>query len=79
MLRRRLRGIAARPSVLASGHARQPRAVRSRPGDGPRVGPARSSREADIEAFEAFRINVPIGLPAVARATSHRTMRLLRG
>ncbi|GAB3192700.1 hypothetical protein GCM10027261_06110 [Geodermatophilus arenarius] len=34
---------------------------------------------ADAEAFEAFQMNKLIGLPAVARAVSHQTMRLLKG
>jgi DNA-binding Lrp family transcriptional regulator len=34
---------------------------------------------ADAEAFEAFQMAKLIGLPAVARATSHQTMRLLKG
>jgi DNA-binding Lrp family transcriptional regulator len=34
---------------------------------------------ADAEAFEAFQMSKLIGLPAVARAVSHQTMRLLKG
>ncbi len=34
---------------------------------------------ADAEAFEAFQMAELIGLPAVARATPHQTMRLLKG
>ncbi|PWW21078.1 hypothetical protein JD79_00205 [Geodermatophilus normandii] len=34
---------------------------------------------ADAEAFEAFQVSKPIGPPAVARAVSHRTVRLLKG
>ncbi len=34
---------------------------------------------ADAEAFEAFQMNRLIGLPAVARAVSHQTMKRLKG
>ncbi len=34
---------------------------------------------ADVDAFEAFRMSELIGLPAVARATSHQTMKRLKG
>ncbi len=34
---------------------------------------------ADAEAFEAFQMNKLIGLPAVARAVSHQTMKRLKG
>ena len=34
---------------------------------------------ADAEAFEAFQMGKLIGLPAVARAVSHQTMKRLKG
>jgi DNA-binding Lrp family transcriptional regulator len=34
---------------------------------------------ADADAFEAFQMSKLIGLPAVACATSHQTMRRLEG
>ncbi len=34
---------------------------------------------ADADAFEAFRMSKLIGLPAVARATSHQIMKRLKG
>jgi hypothetical protein len=34
---------------------------------------------ADAEAFEAFQMSKLIGLPAVARATSHQIMKRLKG
>ncbi len=34
---------------------------------------------ADAEAFEAFQMGKLIGLPAVTRAVSHRTMKRLEG
>ncbi len=34
---------------------------------------------ADAEAFETFQTNKLIGLPAVARAVSHQTMKRLKG
>ncbi|WP_091219167.1 Lrp/AsnC family transcriptional regulator [Geodermatophilus siccatus] len=34
---------------------------------------------ADAEAFEAFQMSKLIGLPAVARAVSHQTMKRLKG
>ena len=34
---------------------------------------------ADADVFETFRLTKLIGLPAVARATSHPTMRRLKG
>ncbi len=34
---------------------------------------------ADADAFEAFRMSELIGLPSVARATSHQTVKRLKG